>query len=92
MKKILLFSLVLTAFISCKKETKSVNQEDVITADGQEKTVKQDDGLTLLKGEFVYFKDAAVLQTHANIYGVFVNDKMQELNKLAEKYKKNQQI
>ena len=42
----------------------------------------------LLKGEFVYFKDAAVLQTHTNIYGVFVNDKMQELNKLAEKFKK----
>jgi len=80
---------MLTIFTSCKKETKAENiQEETIVADSQEKTVKQGDGLTLLKGEFVYFKDAAVLQTHANIYGVFVNDKMQELNKQAEQYKK----
>lgn len=88
MKKALILLVCISAFISCKKESKSETQEQLITADSPEKTSKQNDGLTLLKGEFVYFKDAAVLQTHANIYGVFVNDKMHELNKLAEKYKK----
>ena len=73
MKKIFFIVLMLTIFTSCKKETKAENiQEETIVADSQEKTVKQGDGLTLLKGEFVYFKDAAVLQTHANIYGVFL--------------------
>ena len=88
MKKILILLVCLSGFISCKKETKPKAQEETISTGSQEKTTKQNDGLTLLKGEFVYYKDAAVLQTHANIYGVFVNDKMHELNKLAEHYKK----
>ncbi|MEP1488936.1 MAG: hypothetical protein ABJK28_10960 [Algibacter sp.] len=89
MKKAFFIVLILTAFVSCKKETKTQTEEqnNVISIDGQEKTAKQNDGLTLLKGEFVYYEGAAVLQTHAEIYGVFVNDKMLELNKLAEKYK-----
>ncbi len=85
MKKALILLLCLSVFISCKKEVKSENQ--TISEDSTEKTAKQSDGLTLLKGEFVYYRDAAVLQTHADIYGVFINDKMLELNKLAEKYK-----
>lgn len=72
MKKVLILLLCLSAFISCKSD---------------KKTEKQNDGLTLLKGEFVYFGGAAVLQTHAEIYGVYVNDKMLELNKLAEAHK-----
>lgn len=88
MKKILLFSLVLTACISCKKDTKSKNQEDVITADSAEKTAKQNDGLTLLKGDFIYYADAAVLQTHADVYGVVIDDKMHELDKQVRQYKK----
>ncbi|WP_298238692.1 hypothetical protein [uncultured Algibacter sp.] len=88
MKKILLFSLALTVFVSCKKETKSEKTEETISADSTEKTAKQSDGLTLLKGDFVYYDGAAVLQTHADIYGVFVTDKMLELNTQAESFKK----
>ncbi len=89
MKNIVLVALILTLSISCKKETKSENtQNETITGNTEEKTTKQNDGLTLLKGEFVYYKDAAVLQTHADIYGVFVNAKMLELDTLAGKYKK----
>ncbi len=89
MKNIVLVALILTLSISCKKETKSENtQNETITGNIEEKTTKQNDGLTLLKGEFVYYKDAAVLQTHADIYGVFVNAKMLELDTLAGKYKK----
>lgn len=84
MKKTFFIAIViLTASLSCKKETKS----DVITADSPEKTAKQNDGLTLLKGDFVFYDGAAVLQTHANIYGVLITDKMHELNKKAKTYK-----
>jgi ABC-type uncharacterized transport system auxiliary subunit len=86
MKKVLVLLFCIAAFLSCKNEKKTENE--VISVDSQEKTAKQNDGLTLLKGEFVFYKDAAVLQTHADIYGVFITDKMHELNKLAEAYKK----
>ena len=36
----------------------------------------------------MYFDGAAVLQTHANIYGVFITDKMHELDRLVQQYKK----
>ncbi|GAA4889712.1 hypothetical protein GCM10023311_12250 [Flaviramulus aquimarinus] len=88
MKKIVFITLILTAFISCKNETKSEQKENVTISDDSERTAKQNDGLTLLIGEFVYYDGAAVLQTHAEIYGVIVTDKMLELNALAEKYKK----
>ena len=82
MKKILILLLTLAVFSSCKKESKN---ESVETKDG--KTAKQSDGLTLLKGEFVYYADAAVLQTHSQIYGVVINDKVDEINKQAKPFK-----
>ena len=86
MKKILILLVCFTTIISCKNDAKS-NEEKTITVDSEEKTAKQSDGLTLLKGEFVYYNGAAVLQTHAEIYGVLVTDKMLELNSIAEKHK-----
>ncbi|MCF6294357.1 MAG: hypothetical protein L3J25_01555 [Flavobacteriaceae bacterium] len=87
MKKIILLVLVLSAFISCKNDSKSNTNKETITADGVEKTSKQNDGLTLLKGDFIYFADAAVLQTHKEVYGVIINEKMHELNDQIQKYK-----
>ncbi len=87
MKKVLILLVCISAFVSCKNDTKSNQKEETTISGDSEKTAKQSDGLTLLKGEFVYYGDAAVLQTHAEIYGVLVTDKMLELNKLAEKYK-----
>tara|TARA_R110000868_G_scaffold29969_2_gene111517 strand:- start:923 stop:1321 length:399 start_codon:yes stop_codon:yes gene_type:complete len=81
MKKVVILILCISAIISCKNESK---KEETST----EKTAKQNDGLTLLKGDFVYYEGAAVLQTHAEIYGVLITDKMLELNKMAEAYKK----
>jgi len=76
------------AFISCKNESKSDNKTDDIE-NQEEKTAKQNDGLVLLKGEFVYYADAAVIQTNSSsIYGVVINEKMHELDKLAQQYKK----
>ena len=85
MKKVLILLLCITVFLSCKNENKS--EKEITTANSPEKTDKQNDGLTLLKGEFVFYNGAAVLQTHADIYGVLITDKMHELNKLAKPYK-----
>jgi len=76
------------AFTSCKNESKSDKKTDDIE-NQEEKTAKQNDGLVLLKGEFVYYADAAVIQTNSSsIYGVVINEKMHELDKLAQQYKK----
>jgi len=72
--------------MSCKKDVKSQNSEEIIN-DSEERTAKQSDGLTLLKGEFVYYDGAAVLQTQSEIYGVLITDKLEELQKQAEKHK-----
>jgi hypothetical protein len=87
MKKILILLLCALAFVNCKNDAKSEQKEDSTISDDSDRTEKQSDGLTLLKGEFVYFDGAAVLQTHSEIYGVLVTDKMLELNTLAEKFK-----
>ena len=45
------------------------------------------ENLTVLKGSYIFFDDAAVLQTPNEIYGVYLNDKAVELNKLAMSFK-----
>ncbi len=87
MKKTILLVLVLSVFISCKNDSKTTEEKEIISADSPEKTAKQNDGLTLLKGDFIYFADAAVLQTHKEVYGVIIDEKMHELNKLVQQYK-----
>ncbi|WP_396602826.1 hypothetical protein [Algibacter sp. R77976] len=87
MKKIVFIVLTLIVITSCKNDTKSEQNQDIIVSEDSEKTAKQSDGLTLLKGEFVYYDGAAVLQTHAEIYGVLITDKLEELNKQAQQYK-----
>lgn len=76
------------ALTSCKNDSKSDKKTDEIE-NQDEITSKQNDGLVLLKGEFVYYADAAVIQTNSSsIYGVIINEKMHELDKLAQQYKK----
>ena len=88
MKNIIITFIIVIAFTSCKNDKKSEGNLDQIETQ-EEKTTKQDDGLVLIKGEFVYFADAAVLQTNSSsIYGVVINEKMHELNELAQQYKK----
>jgi len=86
MRKILIILITIAAFTSCKNENKKeTTEESIETKD--ERTAKQSDGLTLLKGEFVYYADAAVLQTHSQIYGVILNNKVEELNTKAKPFK-----
>lgn len=85
MKKIFFLTLVISMILSCKNNNKSNTNEDVLNSSN--KTEKQNDALVLIKGEFVFYEDAAVLQTSNDIYGVYINDKMLELNTLAKQYK-----
>ena len=45
------------------------------------------EGLTTIKGNYIFFEDAAVLQNDNEIYGVFLNAKAIELNKKAASFK-----
>ncbi len=87
MKKTLLILITITAFIACKNEAKSEPNEEA-TDVSQQRTEKQSDGLTLLKGEFIYYADAAVLQTHKQMYAVVIDEKMHELDDMAQPFKK----
>ncbi|WP_299556761.1 hypothetical protein [Seonamhaeicola sp.] len=42
----------------------------------------------ILKGDYVFHGDAAVLQTDSIIYGVIINKQVHKLNKQAEPFKK----
>ncbi|MCB0382084.1 MAG: hypothetical protein KDD05_01915 [Psychroserpens sp.] len=89
MKKLLILFIVAGIFTACKNETKTVSDNiDTNELNQQGKMAKQDDGLKTMVGQFIYFADAAVLQTRSDIYGVIINEKMHELNKMAEAYKK----
>ena len=90
MKKLLILFLVTGFFTACKNEAKTETASDKI--DNKElieggKTAKQNDGLRTIVGQFIYYADAAVLQTRNDMYGVIINDKMHELNNMAKDYK-----
>ncbi|MBR9846742.1 MAG: hypothetical protein GYB35_11870 [Algicola sp.] len=92
MKKLLILFLVAGFFTGCKNETKTEEnvsgKMDGVKLIENGKTAKQNDGLRTMVGQFIYFGDAAVLQTRSDIYGVVINDKMHELNDMAKAYKK----
>ncbi|WP_136480459.1 hypothetical protein [Cognatitamlana onchidii] len=75
--------LIITALLSCKNETKSADASAIEA----EVLDNKNNTLTLLKGDFVFYNDAAVLQANNEIYGVFITEKMKELNKQAEAFK-----
>ena len=76
--------MCLALFVSCKNEEKqNVNLED-----NRAKSYDQNDGLITLKGEFVYFADAADLQTSTEIYGVVIDENMHKLDSQTKAFKK----
>jgi len=79
MKKIILLLAICFTIIACKKdvsqETETISTDDVTN-----------DGLTLVEGNFVYYADAAVLQTPTSIFGVILNEKTTELAEKAKAY------
>ncbi|MGO3706249.1 MAG: hypothetical protein ACTJGD_00290 [Mesonia hippocampi] len=86
MKKILVtlmvFSAVLTA---CKNETKTAEaQKEAKSAIANEKEKTQ-----ILKGEFLYMADAAVLKGDDFIYGVVLDSMVMKLSKKIAPFKKD---
>lgn len=79
----LIFTMVLVLF-SCKNETQSkVNLEE-----NRAKSYSEDDGFVTMKGEFVYYADAAVFQTSNQIYGVVIDENMHQLEAQVKAFKK----
>lgn len=78
------FIMCLVSIVSCKNETKQA----VDLEDNRAKSYDQNDGLITLKGDFVYYADAAVLQTKSEIYGVVIDDNLQLLEAQVKAFKK----
>ncbi|TYA60090.1 hypothetical protein [Formosa maritima] len=73
MKKLFILLLTITTLSSCKNDAKT-------------ETVDNND-LTLIQGDFVYYADAAVIQTRQDVYGVIIDEKMLELDKQVKPFK-----
>ena len=84
MKKFIIILVALISFSSCKNETK----QDVDLEENRAKSYDANDGFITMKGEFVYYADAAVFQTPTEIYGVVIDDNMHQLNKQVKAFKK----
>lgn len=78
MRKYVILILTIASFTACKNDKK--------TDETVSKSYDQNDGLITMKGDFIYFADAAVLQTKNEIYGVVVDDKMHELADAVKSY------
>ena len=75
MKNLLMFVFVITV-LGCKNNSKN-NSEAT-------------DDTTIIKGNYIFFEDAAVLQNDVEIYGVYLNDLAKELNEKAAPLKTNE--
>ena len=83
MKKTHLIIILALVVFACKNEAKSeVNLEE-----NRAKSYDQNDGIITLKGDFVYYGDAAVLQTADEIYGVVIDENMQLLETQVKAFK-----
>jgi hypothetical protein len=76
MKKLVLI-LCLTAIIACKTDKKEVSTE----------TVEEVVAYQVLKGSYLYYADAAILQTPTEVYGVVLDDNSVDLDKKVKPYK-----
>ena len=87
MRKLGLLLLICTVVIACKLDNKKVIELEETNAKESGKTIKQNDGFIAVQGEFIYYADAAVLKTSNKIYGVVIDDVMQELQAKVKPFK-----
>ncbi|MBC2844012.1 hypothetical protein [Winogradskyella flava] len=84
MKKTKLIIILCLALAACKNETKpEINLEE-----NRAKSYDANDGFITMKGDFIYYADAAVLQTQNEIYGVVIDDNMHQLEEQVKPFKK----
>jgi len=79
MKKVIFILCVSFVVLNCKSDSKSAEKAIEIN--------KEKDTLITLTGDFIYYADAAVLQTNNEIYGVIINAKMHELDEAVKPLK-----
>jgi hypothetical protein len=71
MKKIILLFAVLLAVTACKNKENNTKEKELITT--------KNSNLSVYRGEFIYTADGAVLKGKDFLYGVTIDEKMQEL-------------
>jgi hypothetical protein len=79
MKKIAALVVVLVLFTNCKEQVTTATTSDVETS------IEAD--LVTMRGEFIYYDKAAVLQTPHTIYGVILDDMAETLRREIAPYK-----
>ncbi|MBV7269669.1 hypothetical protein [Winogradskyella luteola] len=84
MKRLVILFLMTITSVACKSEKK----EEVNLEENRAKSYDQNDGFVTMKGEFVYYADAAVFQTANEIYGVVIDDNMHQLEAQVKPLKK----
>ncbi|WP_298893881.1 hypothetical protein [uncultured Psychroserpens sp.] len=95
MKKVFVLLITLVVFVSCKDDKTAeteMSSEEKTTVTEPGKTLKQSDGLIAIQGDFLYVDadKAAVFKTPTQMYGVVIDDKMNELNEQVKQYKADQ--
>ena len=76
MKKVFLI-LCLIAFIACKSDKKEVETE----------ALEKVSEYKILKGSYLYYTNAAILQTKSRVYGVILDENSKELNNKVAPFK-----
>ena len=78
----ILICIALISF-SCdkKKDSRAVSTNIVET---------KNNDLIIISGEYIFYNNAGVLQTNKNVYGIIVNDKVNELNQQLSTIKKDE--
>lgn len=84
MKKTLLSLAIVFSIFACKEESKKETVVEDITSNSVDEKL----GIKQLKGEFIYYADAAVLQTPSEVYGVVIDSMMHVLQNQVGEYKK----
>lgn len=83
MKKILLIAFLALTFSGCKNDKK----KPIVTTDATAASLNT--GTQIVRGEYIFFQDVAVLTTNSEIYEVIQDDNMKQLEKQAAGLKKD---
>lgn len=76
--------MVIVSFSNCKNDTK----KEPNLEENRAKSYDKNDGFITMKGDFVYYDNAAVFQTTNEVYGVVIDNNMHLLEKKVTPYKK----
>ncbi|GAB5564878.1 MAG: hypothetical protein Wins2KO_19410 [Winogradskyella sp.] len=85
MKKIIIILITLLTFSACKNDAKA---NEVNLEENRAKSYDANDGYITMRGEFIYYGDAAVFKVGNEMYGVVIDDNMHTLNEQVKPFKK----